>query len=45
MLSAVADLSVDESFRALRAYARRTNTPLRTVAAGVVDRSLDVLGS
>ena len=45
VLSAVADLSVDESFRALRAYARRTNTPLRTVAAGVVDRTLDILGA
>ena len=45
VLSAVADLSVDESFRALRAYARRTNTPLRSVATGVVDRTLDVLAS
>lgn len=43
VLSALADLSMDESFRVLRAYARRTSTPLREVAARVVDRSLDVL--
>lgn len=42
VLSATTRLSIDDSFRALRAYARRTNTPLRTVAAGVVDRTLDV---
>ncbi len=45
VLSAVADLSVDESFQTMRAYARLTNTPLRTVATGVVDRTLDVLAT
>lgn len=43
VLAGSAGLGVDEAFRAIRAYARRTNTPIRTVAAAVVDRSLDVL--
>ena len=42
VLSAAADLTIDESFRTIRAYARRTNTPLRTVAAGIVERTLDI---
>ena len=43
ILSGSAGLTLDAAFRMMRDYARRTNTPLRTVAAGVVDRSLELL--
>lgn len=43
VLSAMGLMSVDAAFEALRTYARRNNLPLRTVAEGVTNRSLDVL--
>jgi len=43
VLSAMGLMSVDEAFEALRTYARRHNLPLRTVAQGVTDRTLDVM--
>lgn len=43
VLSAMGLMSVDEAFEALRSYARRNNLPLRTVAEGVANRTLDVL--
>jgi GAF domain-containing protein len=44
VLSAMGVMSVDEAFDSLREFARRNNRTLRSVAEGVIDRSLDVLG-
>lgn len=43
VLSATGPLTMDEAFSALRGYARRTNQTLRTVALGVIQRTIDVL--
>lgn len=43
VVSATGKLTMDESFTALRCYARRTNTTLRNVAQGVIERTIDVL--
>jgi GAF domain-containing protein len=43
VLAQAGGLDVDEAFRTLRRYARDHNLALRTVAEGVVSRSIDVL--
>lgn len=42
VLAQSARVSMDEAFAALRGYARSRNLQLRAVAAGVVDRSIDI---
>jgi AmiR/NasT family two-component response regulator len=42
VLSQTANLDMDEAFTVLRTYARSNQLSLRSVAEGVIDRSLDV---
>ncbi len=42
VLLASGDIKVDRAFELMRAYSRRNNTPLRTVALRVVERELSV---
>jgi len=44
VLAAMGMTDVDEAFVALRNHARRNNLSLRTVAEGVTNRTIDVLG-
>ncbi|MHB1235644.1 MAG: ANTAR domain-containing protein, partial [Microbacteriaceae bacterium] len=44
VLSQTGSMDMGEAFAALRAYARNHNLSLRSVAEGVTDRSIDILG-
>ncbi len=42
VLAASGTIGVDEAFSAMRAHARNTNTSIRTVAAQIVERTLEI---